>query len=178
MGPGVDIRVAVPDDAAAVARIGRAALPAQYAGQVDQAAIDAAVRQTYSDAAVADCIRRCADAGDAHFLVAEQDGRIAGFLHFDCFGPEPELHRLYVSAQVRSRGTGAALLDALHERLAPPGGYMLLVVAGNDRAVRFYERQGLRVAEEVDGLTYYREHMGVEFPAGTRPFALLVMRRD
>ncbi|MDQ4040826.1 MAG: GNAT family N-acetyltransferase, partial [Actinomycetota bacterium] len=164
----------MPRDAPAVARIGRAALPAQYAGQVDVGAIDAAVEQTYSDAVVADCIRRCADAQDAHFLVAEHEGRIAGFLHFDCFGREPELHRLYVSAQDRGHGAGRLLMDALHERLGPQGAYMLLVVAGNDRAIRFYEREGLRVAEEVDGLAYYREHMGVEFPPGTPSFALLV----
>jgi hypothetical protein len=50
---------------------------------------------------------------------------------------------------------------------------MLLVVAGNDRAVRFYERQGLHVAELVDGLAYYRDRMGVVFPADTASFRLL-----
>ena len=54
---------------------------------------------------------------------------------------------------------------------------MLLVVAGNDRAVRFYERQGLHVAELVDGLAYYRDRMGVVFPADTASFRLLLMRR-
>jgi hypothetical protein len=50
---------------------------------------------------------------------------------------------------------------------------MLLVVAGNDRAVRFYERQGLHVAELVDGLAYYHDRMGVVFPADTASFRLL-----
>ena len=54
---------------------------------------------------------------------------------------------------------------------------MLLVVAGNDRAVRFYERQGLHVSRLVDGLVYYRERMGVVFPPETRPVALVLMRR-
>jgi hypothetical protein len=33
------------------------------------------------------------------------------------------------------------------------------------------------VAELVDGLTYYRERMGVEFPVGTRSFRFALMRR-
>ena len=53
---------------------------------------------------------------------------------------------------------------------------MLLVVAGNYGAVRFYERHGLEVAHLVDGLEYYGERMRVSFPTGTRPFSLVLMR--
>jgi hypothetical protein len=55
---------------------------------------------------------------------------------------------------------------------------MLLVVAGNDRAVRFYERHGLLVSRIVDGLVYYSDRMGVLFPPGTRPVGLVLMRRS
>ena len=54
---------------------------------------------------------------------------------------------------------------------------MLLVVEGNDRAVAFYQRHGLQIAEHVDGLVYYRERMGVDFPPSTRPFHLVLMRQ-
>ena len=59
---------------------------------------------------------------------------------------------------------------------APDAEYMLLVAEGNDRAVAFYERHSLHTAQAVDGLSYYSERMGVEFPADTRPFRLILMR--
>ena len=68
-------------------------------------------------------------------------------------------------------------MDVLHERIGAGTEYMLLVVEGNDRAVRFYERVGLSVAEMVDGLAYYAERMGVSFPPNPKPFRLVLMRR-
>ena len=174
---GTHVRNASADDAAVVAAIGRKSMPAQYDGLVDSAAVDAAVSQTYSRQAVAECIDRCVAAPDAQFLVAERSGEVVGFLHFDCFGPEPELHRLYLDTGHRGGGVGAQLMQVLHERLGSGTQYMLLVVEGNDRAVRFYERHGLHVAEFVDGLAYYSDRMGVIFPANACPFRLVLMRR-
>jgi ribosomal protein S18 acetylase RimI-like enzyme len=176
MIPGVRIRPAEPDDADAVAAIGGAAMAAQYLDLVDPVAVHAAVSQTYSVEAIVDCVNRCRSDDLAEFLVAEREGVIEGFLHFDSFGPEPELHRLYVDAHARSGGIGGLLMDELHHRLPESVSYMLLVVEGNDRAVTFYEKQGLHIAEYVDGLAYYRERMGVTFPAATRPFRLVLMR--
>lgn len=170
-------RDASPGDAAAIAAIGREAVPAQYAGLIDPAVIDAAVSQTYAPSAIADCVERCRAAEDACFVIAELSRRVVGFLHFDAFGPEPELHRLYVDHRHRSAGVGALLMDMLHERVPADLAYMLLVVAGNDRAVRFYERHGLRVERTVDGLEYYGERMGVEFPADAPPVRMVLMRR-
>ena len=34
----------------------------------------------------------CANADDAEFLVAERDGEVIGYLHYDSEGVEPELH--------------------------------------------------------------------------------------
>jgi ribosomal protein S18 acetylase RimI-like enzyme len=170
-------RDATRRDAAAIAAIGSEAMPAQYAGLVDPAAVDAAVSQTYSPAAVTDCVKRCREASNAFFLVAERSRQVAGFLHFDCFGPEPELHRLYVDGRYRAAGIGTLLMNELDARLPTELEYMLLVVAGNDGAVRFYQRHGLEVAQLVDGLVYYSERMGVSFPPGARPFSFVLMRR-
>jgi ribosomal protein S18 acetylase RimI-like enzyme len=175
---GVLVRDAAGSDADAIAAVGTEAMPAQYAGLVDPAAVDAAVSQTYAPSAVNECIERCQRASDALFLVAERSGQVVGFLHFDSFGPEPELHRLYLDHRHRGAGIGTLLMNELHARLPAGFAYMLLVVAGNDRAVRFYERHGLHVSQLVDGLGYYRERMGVEFPPGTRPFGLVLMRRS
>ena len=100
-----------------------------------------------------------------------------GYLHFDSFGPEPELHRLYLDDSERGGGVGTLLMDALHARIGGDSDYMLLVVEGNEGAVRFYERSGLHVEAHVDGLSYYAERMGIRFPPGMQPFRLVLMRR-
>jgi ribosomal protein S18 acetylase RimI-like enzyme len=170
------IRDAVEADADAISVIGKMAMPAQYAGLVDSAATEAAVEQSYAPSAVAECITRCHESPDALFVVAERAGRVIGYLHFDSFGPEPELHRLYVDDSERGGGVGTLLMDLLHARINDSD-YMLLVVEGNEGAVRFYERSGLHVEAFVDGLAYYAERMGVRFPPGTQPFRLVLMRR-
>jgi diamine N-acetyltransferase len=170
------VRQAVAQDAPRIADIGAASMRVQYEGLVDPLAVEAAVVQSYSVAAVASCIELCSRTASAEFLVAEHQSDVVGYLHFDCFGPEPELHRLYVDASQRGGGVGTLLMDELHARLEEPH-YMLLVLAGNDRAVGFYQRHGLEVERRVDGLRYYRERMGVAFPNGTKPFELVLMRR-
>jgi len=171
------LRDAAPADAAAIAAIGREAVPAQYADLIDPAVIDAAVSQTYAPSAIARCIERCRGAQDASFLIAESSHQVAGFLHFDSFGPEPELHRLYLDRRRRGAGIGSLLMDELHDRVPADLAYMLLVVAGNDGAVRFYERHGLRVEGTVDGLEYYSERMGVVFPPDAPSVRMILMRR-
>jgi ribosomal protein S18 acetylase RimI-like enzyme len=177
MSDSLQVRSAVAADAVVVARIGREGVATQYIGLVDPAAVEAAVQQTYSVNAIAACIERCSGAELAEFLVAERDGMVEGFLHFDAFGPEPELHRLYVDGRARGHGAGHLLIEEAHARLPQRLPYMLLVVEGNDRAVAFYKRHGLHVAENVEGLEYYRDRMAVAFPPNTRPFRLLLMRR-
>jgi ribosomal protein S18 acetylase RimI-like enzyme len=173
----VRVRDASLDDVDAVVRIGSASLVAQYGEVVDRTAVDATIEQTYSKAAVAGSVERCVAAADAEFLVAERDGAVRGFLHYDSFGDEPELHRLYVDAAERRTGIGGQLIEELHARLGPSPRYMLLVMDGNDPAVRFYERHGAEVVTTVDGLLYYAKHMGVVFPPDVVPFRLILMRR-
>jgi GNAT superfamily N-acetyltransferase len=149
------VRDASADDAGAITSIGRRAMPVQYEGLVDPAAVDAAVAQIYSLKAVTECIERCLKAPDAEFLVAERSGQVVGFLHYDCFGPEPELHRLYLERAFRGGGIGTQLLEELHSRLPSRSEYMLLVLQGNDLAVHFYEQHGVHAVKLVDGLSYY-----------------------
>jgi ribosomal protein S18 acetylase RimI-like enzyme len=79
-------------------------------------------------------------------LVAEgEGGRVIGFaLTYPDEKPDPWLESLHVLRQHRSRGAGAALVRATAHRLCARGlGTMRLgVVAGNDAAMRFYERLG------------------------------------
>lgn len=170
------VRDAGAADAVDIAAIGKAAVPATYRGLVDPVVLRSIVEQSYSIDALRACIDLCRDAGDAHFIVAEMDGRVVGFLHYDCQGAGPELHRIYVQPALKRRGIGSALINELHGRLAPGASYILMVIAANLPAVTFYQRHGFIREANVDGPTYMREHMGVSFPTGARPAAALLMR--
>ena len=89
------------------------------------------VEQTYSIAALTECITRCEKDDDAEFLVAEDNGEVVGYLHYDCDGAEPELHRIYVDLERKRAGIGSALMRALHARLRPGSAYVLLVAEQN-----------------------------------------------
>jgi ribosomal protein S18 acetylase RimI-like enzyme len=168
------VRDATSAEAEAVSEIGRTSMPVQFEGLVDAVVVDAVATQTYEPAAVAECISRCTEADDAVFLVSEIDGTVVGYLHYDTFGHEPELHRIYIEQRFRSQGVGAALVEALHTRLQRDT-YILLVVKGNDGAVRFYESHGLTQEDVLDGIEHYQA-AGVSFPPDPQPFQLVVMR--
>ena len=135
-----------------------------------------AVRQWYSDGAIDAALEQAAEDPTAQFLVAEHDGAILGFLLYDERGPEPELHRIYVAGEARGTGVGALLLHELHERLMPDREYVLVVVEGNDDAIRFYRRHGLRQEAWVSGHDYYRHTAGVVFPEQAEDFRCALMR--
>ena len=172
----VTVRDAGLADAAGISAIGKSAVPGTYRDLVDAVVLRNIVEQTYSVEALSACVARCKAAGDAHFIVAEMDDRVVGFLHYDCDGSTPELHRIYVDPALKRRGIGTALLNALHGRLAPGASYILMVIAANLAAVTFYQRHGFAQEAKVDGPTYMSDHMGVSFPTGTRPAPALIMR--
>jgi ribosomal protein S18 acetylase RimI-like enzyme len=171
------VRDALPADAPGIAAIGTVAVPATYKDLIgDKSVLSAIVEQSYALDALRKCVARCATSEDAHFLVAEQTGRVVGFLHYDCEGPEPELHRIYVEPTLKRGGIGSALLQELHARLDPGVSYVLMVVAANRGAVSFYEDHGLSEVERVDGVTYMHERMGVDFPPDTPAVPALLLR--
>lgn len=170
------IRDADADDAAGVAAIGETAVLETYRDIVDLVVLRNIIEQSYSIEALRQCIARCRAAGNAHFIVAELEGRVVGFVHYDCDGPDPELHRIYSEPSLKRTGIGSALLRALHERLAPGATYILMVVAANLPAVTFYQRHGFKEETKVDGPTYMSQHMGVTFPTGAGQAPALIMR--
>jgi ribosomal protein S18 acetylase RimI-like enzyme len=177
VAPGPIVLDALPEDAPAVAAIGKTAVPETYRDLIaDQSVMAAIVAQSYALDALRECITRCHAAEDAHFLVAERRGGIVGFLHYDSEGPEPELHRIYVDPAQKRQGIGSALLEELHRRFPRETSYVLMVVAANLPAVSFYTRHGFVEAARVNGVTYMHDHMGVEFPAGTPQVPALILR--
>jgi ribosomal protein S18 acetylase RimI-like enzyme len=62
-----------------------------------------------------------------------------------------ELYSLAVAPEARGKGLGTRILDFADGELASRGirDLQVAVMAGNDDALRFYERRGLRVAEVI-----------------------------
>ena len=172
-----EVRTATCADAQAIADIGAPGFAQAHERILPQIIIDTVVEQTYSVDALRDCIAGCAADDDALFLVAELDDRVVGYVHYDSAGPEPELHRIYVAPGMPGSGIGTTLLGELHRRL--PGGtsYILMVAEENAGAVRFYERHGFTRDATIDGIPFYRQHMGVAFPPDAAPVPALIMRR-
>lgn len=84
---------------------------------------------------------------DEHILVAEIDGRIAGFVAV--YTAENFLHHLYVDPDVIGRGLGAALLDEALRRFGPA--LSLKCQTRNQPARAFYRKSGWLEDEEPGG---------------------------
>lgn len=164
-------------DAEAIAAIGSTAFPLAYAEVLRPTVISAVVEQMYSPTVVTGSINRFLTISTAQFLVAEQGGVVTGFLHFDCEGREPELHRLYADPGKTGRGIGAALMQELHARLPIGSTYILMVLSANTGAIRFYERCGLQQERRVDAVKHYRDNMGFTSPNPTEVPALIMRYR-
>jgi ribosomal protein S18 acetylase RimI-like enzyme len=99
--------------------------------------------------------------GRAFLHVARRDRRPLGYAMtvlqdgpdetFAFAGGHAEVYTLAVAPAERGRGIGGALLDAVDADLAAVGVHDLAiaVMAGNDDALRFYERRGLVPGETV-----------------------------
>ncbi|MEO7457199.1 MAG: GNAT family N-acetyltransferase [Gemmatimonadaceae bacterium] len=76
----------------------------------------------------------------AHFIVAEEDGRMLGCVHLDEYAPSlSELRSLAVARSARGRGVGRALVHAT-EALARQRGCATLFAVSNDE--EFFARFG------------------------------------
>lgn len=89
-------------------------------------------------------------------LIAERDEQAVGYalVHlipgsegYESGAQVGEVESLSVLPVERGQGLGTALLDAVESELARSGiaELVLSVVAGNDAAMRFYERRGMAV---------------------------------
>jgi ribosomal protein S18 acetylase RimI-like enzyme len=170
------IRAARVADAPAISAIGSVAFPAVHDEIVGREFSAAVVEQTYSVTALTECITCCAEASGAAFLVAECDGEVVGYLHYDSEGAEPELHRIYVDPGQKRGGIGSALMQELHAQLTPGSSYVLLVAEANTAARSFYERHGLVVERRVEGNSHYSTAMNLELESRPRPASGVLMR--
>jgi GNAT superfamily N-acetyltransferase len=139
---GVRIRRGVPADAEAMGQLHVDVWEDAYTGLMPQSVLDA----RRDDVAARIERWRGIFAADRPTWVAE-DG--SGLIGFSGSGPardndvelDLELYALYVRSAYYGTGVGYALFEqAVGDRAC-----YLWVLAGNDRAIRFYERQGFRL---------------------------------
>ena len=145
----VTIRAAKPGDTDAIAQVHVAAWRAAYRGLVPDAHLDgldwsewAAVRREWMTSAGSNGVRT---------LVAVTDTSVIGFVST---GPErdgdlstrgaQEVFALYVAPAAWGQGVGRDLLERAVDDVPPEIVLVLWVLAGNERARAFYERQGFR----------------------------------
>lgn len=133
-----DVRLAGPDDVAAIVRFGETHIRPHYTPLIGAAAADAQVRDWWNEKHVAAAV--------ASGLVVVADDAPAGVAQRGRNGADHVVYKLYLAPGRRGQGLGPRLLDAVIRQL-PPGADRLCVehFAANERAGAFYEREGFTV---------------------------------
>ena len=152
----VSVRWARNEDAAGVAVVHVDAWRAAYTGLIDQAVLDdldvaarAARWESWIDRSLAGLPPTDEERQVHRLLVAEDRGRIVGWAGFGAGrdaddGRRGEIAGLYAHPDVWSQGVGRALITRVEDELRAEGWVdaYLWVLAGNERAIGFYERHG------------------------------------
>ena len=127
------------DDAACGRLIGAAAATSAYAPRVPQAAALLGDRSPLAQE-------------DRRRIVAEQAGRLLGFVEFNVRPAAPgkaqcggHVKYLFVDPAAQGSGVGSALLEAAETAISGP--VSLSVLSVNDRGLRWYMKRGYRVSE-------------------------------
>jgi len=144
----LEIRAIAEDEIDEVARVHVRSWQSGYAGIVPEAFLASL------DPADFAARRRYATPAGGGTLCAVDEGRIVGHATFGPYRPEKdtidetmgELYSIYVDPEQWGSGAGHLLFTTARERLTAAGfpDMRLWVLEENDRARRFYERQGMR----------------------------------
>lgn len=143
------IRVATTADSALLAALAAQTFREAYGSTDDAAEIERYVAEHFTRAKM---LWVLADPNSTVLIVEDGDSAV-GYAHArvnskapSCIKPERvlELSRLYLTQSVTGKGHGAALMQAIYEEARRRGAeaVWLGVYSINDRAIRFYERQG------------------------------------
>jgi len=141
-------RKATTADALCIAVLGMQVFLDTYATEGIRDALAREVLESFSAPTISALIARV----DTTFLVAEVNGHLIGFAHLTTHTFHPmvgdpqaaELKRLYVQERFTGFGIGWQLLRRVEAEAASQSASMLwaTVWVGNERALRFYPRQG------------------------------------
>jgi ribosomal protein S18 acetylase RimI-like enzyme len=139
---GVSIRRATLADRPAIDPFGVEVLHEAYDAMVGPTAAEALLGAWWGDALNEDI-----DAG--RLWLAIETSQPVGLLQWSLVAKEPCIWKLYVRAGRRNQGLGRRLIEAMLPTLAPGSSTLLTEhLAGNQRAARFYEREGFRWVRE------------------------------
>lgn len=143
----VVVRTAVGDDLDAVVEIGHRTWPGTFEPIAGPEYVEMGLAKWWTPDATIPAIRA------GRTLVAEVSGQVVGMAVYGTHDDDLVLWKLYVLPEHHSRGIGRRLLEAVLARAAELGHRSLSVsvVAGNDRALRFYERHGFREVSRESG---------------------------
>ncbi|QIO24088.1 GNAT family N-acetyltransferase [Haloarcula sp. JP-L23] len=154
--PGV--RRGTCEDVPAVQRVGRRAWHAAHDDIVGADTVDAFLQRYYTPSRLETAITDT----ERVFLVATADDEVIGFAdaeQSDDGDRTWSLARIYVDPDYWGAGAGTTLLGDLESRLRERGGrrLRLVVMAGNDAAIGFYEARGFGRVDD-----HYDEFLDVE----------------
>lgn len=147
------------DEVPALAGMARDIWNAYYPALISQEQIDYMLTRRYSHEA----LQAQMDA-DERFLVAEQDGALAGYFSASPLarvtdevlrGPDAGagsyfLHKCYVHPRFHGHGLGVALWDGWRQNVPDTQRVRLQVHRENILAHRFYQRQGFHIVAEAN----------------------------
>lgn len=102
---------------------------------------------------------------DYPYLVAEHDGRLAGYAYASSFRRRAAYHwvvenSVYVAGDAQGKGIGAALLQALIEACSERGYRQMVAVIGeasNTASIRLHERFGFTHVGTFPGIAWKHE---------------------
>jgi len=151
------IRTGDLSDIPVIQRIAREAWHAAYGDIISEAFITHELAREYSEAALKDQMSESAHT----FLMAElADGTVVGFASYGELASVSELsgakrlaklYKLYLLPELKGKGYGSALVNAVIARCGQTGYEQLnLSVNRGNPAVAFYQRQGFSVLKEED----------------------------
>lgn len=140
----MNVREATEGDAEAIREVAETSLGASYT--LPPSAIVAAVEEWYGDEAFAE---KLAD-DDRLYLVAEDDGELAGFSESEVVADQGDILWLHVAPFHRGKGIGIDLFEETWAALEDRGVESVrgMVLADNQEGNDFYEAQGLQRAGE------------------------------
>lgn len=141
------IRHMTTDDVEQVAALIHASWVATYGPLMGEAKAEQESAKKHQPAMIAADMKRM---HSESFVGEEPSGRIVGYAYAKVTKGVLWLDRLHVAPDHQGSGLAAGLLHAVIVNYIGEGSISLEVIKGNDRAIRFYEREGFMVTEERD----------------------------
>ncbi|QDP99012.1 GNAT family N-acetyltransferase [Microlunatus elymi] len=131
------VRVAVPNDVAAICQFGLEHIPTHYAPLIGAQAAQDQIDRWWNEAYLANAV------GSGQVVVADAAGELVGVGQRGLAGEDHVIYKLYVHPDWRGHGLGPRLIEGLVDQLPPDTDRIYVeVFASNERAIAFYQREG------------------------------------